>query len=421
MNNEFTAKLGKISEKASKNKVIQGLSNGVMGAFPLIVVGAFASLFNGLRIPAWQTFIHQTGVADSLSMITNATTNFLGVLVAMTCAASFAEQYEVKYKHIGLLSLMFYMILLPTYMMKKGTVAYLAYDYLGPAGMITAIIGAWTVVKLYKFVVNDHNWTIKMPEGTPPYVSNSFSALIPGFVIAIVALILRLIFLLTPFKSAFDLIYFVLQTPLNAIIGNNIWSIALINLIIQLVWVFGIHPGFIQSLLGTILIQLDTVNQAAYAAGKTLPNIIGLAFSYSLGVAVFYPALAVAVWIFARSKRLTTSAKISIVPAIFGISEPMNFGFPIIFNPILAIPYVIVPVLNLLIGYYTIKLGIVAHYAGILVMNIPLGFTGIINGSVSIAIMEVALFVLDILLCMPFIKVYDRTILVEEEQAKNNN
>lgn len=260
-----------------------------------------------------------------------------------------------------------------------------------------------------------------MPEGTPPYVSNSFSALIPGFVIAFVALILRLIFLLTPFKSAFDLIYFVLQTPLNVIIGNNIWSIALINLIIQLVWVFGIHPGFIQSILGTILIQLDTVNQAAYAAGKTLPNIIGLAFSYSLGVAVFYPALAVAVWIFARSKRLTTSAKISIVPAIFGISEPMNFGFPIIFNPVLAIPYVIVPVLNLLIGYYTIKLGIVAHYAGILVMNIPLGFTGIINGSPSIAIMEIALFVLDVLLCMPFIKVYDRTILAEEKQAKINN
>lgn len=419
MNSQFTAKLGSFSDKISKNKIIQGLSNGVMGTFPLIVVGAFSSLFNGLRIPVWQTFIHQNGIAESLSMITNATTNFMGVLVAFTCAASFAEQYEVKYKHIGLLSLMFYLILLPTYVMKKGAVAYLAYDYLGPAGMITAIIGSWIVVRLYKFVVNDHNWTIKMPQGTPPYVSNSFTALIPGFVIAIVALILRLIFLLTPFKSAFDLIYFVLQTPLNAIIGNNIWSIVLINLIIQLVWVFGIHPGFIQSILGTILIQLDAVNQAAYAAGKTLPNIIGLAFSYSLGVAVFYPALAVSVWIFARSKRLTTSAKISIVPAIFGISEPMNFGFPIIFNPILAIPYVIVPVLNLLLGYYAIKLGIVAHYAGILVMNIPLGFTGIINGSVSIAVMEIVLFVLDILLCMPFIRAYDKTILAEEKQAES--
>ena len=47
MNNEISTKLGKLSDKVSKNKVIQGLSNGVMGTFPLIVVGAFASLFNG--------------------------------------------------------------------------------------------------------------------------------------------------------------------------------------------------------------------------------------------------------------------------------------------------------------------------------------------------------------------------------------
>lgn len=414
MNNEISTKLGKLSDKVSKNKVIQGLSNGVMGTFPLIVVGAFASLFNGLRIPAWQSFIQGTGVAASLSMITNATTNFLGVLVAFTCTSSFADEYDVKYKHIGLLSIMFYLILLPTYLMKKGAVAYLTYDYLGPAGMITAIIGSWIVVRLYKFVVNDHNWTIKMPKGTPPYVSNSFSALIPGFVIAFVAFVLRMIFLATPFKSAFDLIYYLLQTPLNAIIGNNIWSIVLINIVVQLLWVFGIHPGFVESILGTILFQLDAVNQAAYAAGKSIPNIIGFTFNYSLTVAVFYPALAIAVLIFARSKRLRTASKIAIVPALFGISEPMNFGFPIIFNPVLAVPFIIVPALNAFIGYYVIKTGIVARYAGILVTNVPLGFTGIINGSFSLAILEVVLFILDIFICMPFIKAYDKTILDEE-------
>lgn len=415
---KITDKLNEFSNSISKNKVIQGLSRGVMGIFPLIVVGAFANLFNGLRIPIWQTFIHTTELSATFTMIGNATSNFMGVLVAFTCASSFAEQYDVKYKNIGLLSLMFYLILLPTYLMKKGTTAYLSYEYLGPAGMITAIIGAWIVVRLYKFVVIDHKWTIKMPEGTPPYVSNSFTALIPGFVIAFVALILRQIFLLTPFKSAFDLIYYILQTPLNAIIGDNIWSIILVNTICGLLWAVGIHPGFVLSILGVILLQLDTQNQVAFSAGHTVPHIIGFAFSYAMGTAVFYPALAVAVLIFARSKRMRTAGKVAVLPAFFGISEPMNFGLPVIFNPILAIPYILAPAINMLIGYYIIKLGIVARYAGVVITNVPLGLTGIINGSISLAILEILLFILDIIMCMPFIKAYDHTIIGQEVTEK---
>lgn len=419
MNSEFTVKLGKITNKISQNKVIQGLSQGVMGTFPLIIVGAFASLFLGLKIPVWQNFINHTGIAPTLSMTVNATTNVLGLLVAFTAASSFAEQYGVKYKHIGLLSLMVYLILLPTYLMKKGTEAFLSYNYLGTSGMITALIIAWCVVKTYKFVVNDHKWSIKMPAGTPPYVSNSFTALIPGFVIAFLAIVIRIIFLQTPFKTAFDLIYFLLQTPLNALVGNSIWSVAVISLISGLLWLFGIHPGFLQGMIGAILFQLDAQNQSAFAAGKTIPNIIGFAFSYATTVATFYAAFAIATMIVAKSKRLKTASKVAIIPALFGISEPMNFGYPVIFNFVLGIPYILLPMINEVIAYYLIKLGIVARYAGIMVTNIPFGFTGIVNGSVSIAIMEIGLVVLDILLSAPFIKAYDKTLLAQEAEENN--
>lgn len=418
MNNQFTEKVGKISNKLSQNKIIKGLSSGVMATLPLIIIGAFASLLVGLKIPAWQTFIASNGIAATLNMVVNATTNSLGMLVSITAASAFAEEYGVKNKQIGLFSLMFYMILLPTYLMKKGMKAFLSYDYLGASGMITALIVAWIVVRVYKFVAIDHKWTIKMPKGTPPYVSNTFTSLIPGFVLAILAIIIRLICLMTPFKTAFDLIYFVLQTPLNVLVGNNIWSVAFIYLISGLLWFFGIHPGFLQGMLAPILFQMDAQNQAAFAANKPIPHIIGFAFSYGTTIATFYAAFGIATLIFSKSKRLKTASRVAIIPALFGISEPMNFGFPVIYNVTLGIPYVLIPVFNEIIAYYLIKLGIVAPYAGVMITNMPFGVTGFLNGSISIAIMETCLVILDIIIAMPFIKAYDKTLIAQELEER---
>ena len=45
-------------------------------------------------------------------------------------------------------------------------------------------------------------------------------------------------------------------------------------------------------------------------------------------------------------------------------------------------------------------------------------FTGLMNGSFSIAIMEIGLFVLDVLLFMPFIKAVDKKYIEEEKNAQ---
>ena len=43
--------------------------------------------------------------------------------------------------------------------------------------------------------------------------------------------------------------------------------------------------------------------------------------------------------------------------------------------------------------------------------------TGLLNGSVSLAIMEVVLFVLDVLVYMPFIRMQDKKYLADEAAA----
>lgn len=414
----FAEKSAVVGDKISKNIYLQGISHGIMSMLPIIIIGAFASLFSGLPIKPWQSLINNSGINSILSVVVNATTNMLGLYFTYGIARNLSEKLEVKSKITGIFAMIVYVILLP-FTSIENSGAYLAFDYLGTKGMILGIIIAIFTVKLYKFFV-DHKVSIKMPNGTPDYVANTFTSLIPGFIIVIIAMILNALFKLTPYGDAFNLFYNILQIPLTVVMGGSIISNDIFAGLTQVSWALGIHPGFVQSISAPILFGLDGANQAAFAAGQPVPNILGMAFSYICTTATLFPAIAVAVLIGAKSKQLKTVEKISVAPAFFGISEPLIFGIPVVFNPTILIPWFFAPILNLTLAYIATSVGLVAKCAGVTVFNVPMIFTGLMNGSISIAIMEIVLFIIDILLFIPFIKVLDNKYIKAEKEAEQS-
>lgn len=413
--NTFINKLAMIGGKLGTNIYLQSISQGVMSILPIIIVGSFASLFAGLPIEAWQNLIQSSGLSACLSVVVNATTNILGLLFTYGISKSLAAKSGVKAKIIPILAMIMYLVLLPVTATNEGQ-AYLAFDYLGTKGMIVGILISFIVVKLYKFII-DKNFTIKMPEGTPQYVIDSFLSLIPTFLIVIFAMVIKMLMGLTTYGDAFNFVYSVLQIPLTGLIGGSLLTNLIFTLLTQVNWSLGVHPGYLTGMTAPVLFALDGANQAMYAAKEEVPNIIGMAFSYITTTAVFYPAIAVSILLFAKSKQLKTVGKVAVAPAFFGISEPLIFGVPIVFNPVFIVPWIIGPLLNFVIAYGLTSLGIVSKCAGVTVFNIPMIFTGLMNGSISIAVMEVFLFVLDIVLFLPFVKAMDKTYTKAEMKA----
>lgn len=412
-NTIFIDKLSRFGDKVGNNIYLQAISQGGLSALPVIVVGSFASLFAGLPIHAWQNFIHQTGLAAGLGAVVNATTNLLGLLFTYGICKKLSEKMEIKAQITPILAAIVYVILLPITVSAEGG-AVLSFDYLGSKGMVVGIIVSIITCKLYKFVI-DKNITIKMPEGTPSYVSDSFLALIPAFVIIIFAMIVSMLVKFTPYDNVFNMIYSILQIPLTALMGTSLFANSVLNILVQASWALGIHPGYLTGTVGPIMFALDGANQAAYAAGQQVPNIIGMAFSYITTTAVLYPAIAVSILLFAKSGRLRTVGKVAVAPAFFGISEPLIFGLPIVLNPLILIPWLIAPALNFFVGYVLVSTGLVARAAGVIVFNVPMIFTGLLNGSYTISLMEIGLFMLDILLFFPFIKILDKKYSAEEQ------
>lgn len=418
-NNKILNKISSLTAKLTQVKWIQGVSRGGMQVMPFIMVGSFASLFAGLQFSQYQAFLSDTGLLNALQWITNCTTNIMGLLFVYFISKSYASILGIEEKSIGIISVAIYLILSPATITKSGTV--LSFDYLGSKGVIMGIVLAIFTIKIYQYILSK-NIKIKLPEGTPDYVSNSFEAIIPFVILSVIALVVRMIFIYTPYHTIFEAFYAILQIPLNALVGENIFSQLVLNMIAQFLWVFGIHgSSIIDSLRAPILFSLDGAQQAAYATGSTLPNIIRMSFAYLYYTAIMYPAIAIAVCLFAKSKRMKMVGKMALPASFFGISEPLVFGLPIVFNPLLAIPFIFIPSIIMGIAYLVTYLGIVAAPIGVQVFNIPLGINGILNGSWSIAILQAVLVIVSIILWMPFIKYADKKALVEESSGEDNH
>lgn len=61
-----------------------------------------------------------------------------------------------------------------------------------------------------------------------------------------------------------------------------------------------------------------------------------------------------------RSQQMKQLGKIAAPGALFNISEPMVFGIPLVMNPYFFLPFILTPVLLVIVSYTAMATGLVA-------------------------------------------------------------
>ena len=119
----------------------------------------------------------------------------------------------------------------------------------------------------------------------------------------------------------------------------------------------------------------------------------------------------IAILIVGKREDMRQITKLSLAPGIFNINEPVIFGMPIMLNPILAIPFILTPLVTGTIGYVATSLG----FAAKAVVMVPWPMPPIVNaylataGDIGAVITQVICIVVAILIYLPFVLVMNRT------------
>lgn len=400
--------MGKVLEFAGKvqsNKYLSAVSQGLMQTLPILMIGSIALLLAVLPIAPWKEFITNMGFRSYLLAASTLTTSFLALYSSFCIGNQLAKFYKQDGVAAGLISVFSFLIMIP---LVEGT---LDQSWLSAKGLFTAIIATLIASRLYVLLI-EKNVTIKMPEGVPPFVSRTFSSLIPGILVGFVAMVASYLFSLTSYGSFAAFVYSIVSLPLQGLSGS-IWSMVFIVFIQMILWFFGIHGSMVVGTFITALyLPLDTMNMEALAAGAPLPNILGKTF-YSLfagiGGAGGTLSLLILILLISKSQKNRALGKLAIVPGVFTINEPVVFGYPLILNPILAIPFILTPLIQCVIAYGAIAIGLVPRLSGVQVaFGLPVFVNGFIAGGWRAAVLQAVLIIIGIFIYLPFFKVSDK-------------
>lgn len=423
-----------IAGKIGSQRHLVSIRDAFIAMLPLTLAGSFAVLLNVfLRdIPtslaeAYPSMEFIGSIPDKAAWMINinvqvwwATIAMMALVFSFTLAYNLGKNSGVDGLPAGVVGLMIFVATTPQVWVDTPEVAggVLSTPYLGSTGLFTAMFFILIFMEFYAWIIKK-NIVIKMPDSVPPAVSKAFVAVIPGVIAvygsAIVAdVITRLVSM-----PVNDWIAVTIQNPLISL-SQGYPAVLLITLLTQILWFFGLHGmNILAPVYETIWTTAQNVNIDAVANGLD-PVYMWSRASFDIygmiGGSGMTIGLVVSMFIFGKREDTRTIAKIGLAPGIFNINEPMVFGVPLVLNPIYLIPWIIVPVITITIGYFATAIG----FAGPVIAGPPWVTPGILSaliatgGSIGAAITAAICLVVAIVIWAPFV------ILAEKDAEKRN-
>lgn len=418
-----------ISGKMSANKYLRAISGGFIAIMSANIIGSMFTLLGNLPIPAYTNWLASTGLNAVLALPGTVTVSMISLYAAFFIAYTLAREFQSDGAGAGLISLISFFIVTNVgrfyVAAAEGAAAVTAVstEYLAAKGLFAAMIIALISGRLYVWIL-DQGWTIKLPDSVPPNVTNSFKALIPGFIVVTMWLIIATLFTKTSYGGLHQFIFGVIQSNLMRFMGNNFGAWLFFNVMAGLLWFFGLHGGNITgSITNPIYTPLSLENLEIYMADPTakLPNIINGAFAKTFtfgGIASMF-GLAILMVFFAKSQQMKTLGKLALPTTIFFINEPLLFGIPTVLNPLFFFPMLFLTGIQGGLTYIMMKIGVVPIARGVQIpWTTPPVIDGFLQGGIGLAIWEFLMVLMSMVLWYPFFKIQDNISLKQEQGDK---
>ncbi|MDH6363351.1 PTS system cellobiose-specific IIC component [Enterococcus sp. PF1-24] len=417
-------KIAIVANKISANRYIAAIRDAFASTIPITIAAAFFVLVNNVLLAEGTGILRGIPGRQFLSELCvqgyNGTLGMLGLMVTFLIGFRLAKSYGAEGALEGIVALACYITLIPNEVTisnyagesinVSGT---LTQTYTSASTMLLGIIAALLgVTILCKFSQNDF-LKIKMPESVPPAIAKSFNLLIPAFITITIFALLEVAIRTLTGSTVPEVVVNILQAPL---IGGfqSLPGILLYVFLSTFVFIFGIHGAFVfGAISGPILLTSMQQNIEAIEAGLTAPNIVTQPFLDAyvyMGGGGTMICLVIALLIFSRREDERLIAKIGGVSSLFNISEPIMFGLPIVFNPIYAVPFCIVPMVSTTLAYLATSM----HLVNPTYIAIPWVTPPILSGylatasDIRAAILQIVIIVIGTLIYAPFVMLSNR-------------
>ncbi|MFC6200496.1 PTS sugar transporter subunit IIC [Lactiplantibacillus nangangensis] len=419
-NSSFMSGLQKFGQKLGSNKFVTALQAAMMSLMGILMVGAIFQILMSVLGPtmlgvlkADSTIFEYLNIPYQFSMQT------LSIWVVLFLAFHYAKNLKMQVPIMNAINALFAFFLVAGTLIFSKTGTSINMTYLGAQGMFIGFVVVFISVRIEKFCLAK-DIRIKMPDVVPQFLQDGFSSILPLFFNALIFLSASyLVDIMSAGKYTITSGFMaLLSAPLSALTSTV--GIFILCIFGAILWTFGIHGTMILiPIVMPLLIQAITSNAALHAAGQPGVFYPIMLFPYMAIVGGAGNTLPLALLsLRSKSKQLSAVGKISAIPGWFRINEPMTFGIPIMYNPIMSIPYILnVPVV-MLCALLLFKIGFFVPSWIVITALLPMGFGSYLSTlSWRNALGDYLMIIPSTLIWYPFFKVYEKQLIQKEQEV----
>ena len=393
---------------------VRALRDGMVRSLPVVVLGSMSLLLNQFMVywvKSSSPFL--TSVKALTLDVYILSLKVLSLYIAVSVGLAVARYRKISHEISAILSLLTFLLLIGEPF--KGEHGWsITLRPLSSEGILIGILSGFIAPIIYE----KFGSPVKL-KGVPEAVGAAIGSLLPATLIFLLAVSLR--------GLGIDLLRIAGYTlSFLKMTGDTLLTVVLVNLIIHLLWFFGIHGvSLVDSVMLSLWLTFLQGNAEAFARGITPPYITAHPF-WQWFVWIGGSGAGLSLWLalaVARSSSLRTLFKTSAPTVIFNINEPLVYGLPVVMNPYLLLPFLVVPVVNGTIAFFALHYNLVHRVVSEppWILPNPIGVFIATGGDWKGVILALVNLLIGTLIYIPFVQAYDRRLMESEKSGGKFN
>ncbi len=419
--NWIQTRLAPAMNKFASYRVVRSIMQGFWFAMPIIFVGVVFQIVGNIGLIVLQ---NNPELLAKINVLKDISYGLLGILftIGITQGNSKALKIDPGAPTIFAL-IMYFLMITPDFIATDNmlvTLFQVDFGALGAQGMTISIIvgiAATEVCGLFQ----RKGWTLKI-KGLPQFMANWFADFFPG--VLLIAGTWAIVYLGN--INIFDLIGKIFGPLL--ISADSLPALMILGVLASFMFFLGIHPATIYVFIIPFMLSGAAENVALFDAGVK-PLISNGYHLATFGTYLTFMAVGGSgatlglnfLMLRSKAKAIRRLGKTAIIPGLLNINEPIIFGCPVTFNPILGIGSMLVQgIVNPIFAYVVHMTGLVPPGSSMsLVPFLPTPLIALLtNMGIAGAIAALLVWLIDTVAWYPFFKVYEKQMLEKELSAE---
>ena len=404
LSNSFAPSMNRICSKPW----IAAVSSSMQKVIPFILTGSVIYFYNVFR-----SYIPQL---PDLGMIADYSFGLISLIIAFMVAQQVMEKLGKPFytTNSGLVAIaVLIMFVTPTYDEAGNMI--IAGGRLGATGIVVGIFAGLFTAIIFNLYSKLH--VLENSTKIPDFVTGWINYIIPTLITLGTGMVLTKHLGM----DIFEIVLWVFS-PLQSF-GQTWYGLILLCFIPAFLYTMGISSWLFGAVATPIYLAGIQANIEAVANGLPPTNIATTETVFTAAlITIAGPTIALIHIGNINIGLNTTGAPNIIGPSIFNINEPIMFGAPVVFNPILMLPMWINAIVGPAIVYFIMRVGwlnIPATLNQVGQVPVPIS-TVMITQDMRGILWAAVLFIVYLMIWFPFFKVYEKQCMTEDGEIQAN-